>query len=38
LVGVEAVDNMLFGTQEFTLNYPNQANAKKNMDLRYTRE
>jgi protoporphyrinogen oxidase len=35
MIGVEAVDNMLFGTQEFTLNFPNRANATKNKDLVY---
>ena len=37
MIGVEAVDNMLFGTKEFTLNYPSLANegGKKNMAVRY---
>mmetsp|Transcript_1942 Transcript_1942/g.4694 ORF Transcript_1942/g.4694 Transcript_1942/m.4694 type:complete len:229 (+) Transcript_1942:164-850(+) len=36
MIGVEAVDNMLYGAQEFTLNYPNKANASKNQDVTYT--
>jgi len=38
IIGVEAVDNMLFGTKEFTLHHPSLANegGKKNMDLKYT--
>jgi len=38
ILGVEAVDNMLFGTKEFTLFHPSLANegGKKNMDLKYT--
>ena len=38
MIGVEAVDNMLFGTKEFTLFHPSLANerGKKNMDLKYT--
>ena len=37
MIGVEAVDNMLFGTKEFTLMHPSLANerGKKNMDLKY---
>jgi hypothetical protein len=35
MVGVEAVDNMLFGSVEFTLNYPDQTNAKMNEHLKY---
>jgi protoporphyrinogen oxidase len=35
LLGVEAVDNILFGSQEFLLNYCDRANATKNMDLKY---
>ncbi|CAD7963816.1 unnamed protein product [Amoebophrya sp. A25] len=34
--GVEAVDNMLFGVKEFTLEYPDKANAKKNTELEYS--
>ena len=36
IIGVEAVDNMLFGTKEFTLNHPSLANegGKKNMTLK----
>lgn len=37
MVGVEAVDNILYGAQEFTLNYPNQANATKNKDLEFVK-
>jgi hypothetical protein len=38
LIGVEAVDNMLFGNKEFTLFYPSLTNegGKKNVDLEYT--
>ena len=38
MIGVEAVDNILFGTKEFTLFHPSLANegGKKNMDLKYT--
>mmetsp|Transcript_11900 Transcript_11900/g.14380 ORF Transcript_11900/g.14380 Transcript_11900/m.14380 type:complete len:502 (+) Transcript_11900:57-1562(+) len=37
MIGVEAVDNVLFGTKEFTLNHPSLANegGKKNMDVKY---
>ena len=37
MLGVEAVDNILFGTKEFTLNYPGLANERgaKNMDVRF---
>ncbi|KAK3239871.1 hypothetical protein CYMTET_50232 [Cymbomonas tetramitiformis] len=35
MLGVEAVDNMLFGSMEITLNQPNIVNAKKNIDLLY---
>lgn len=37
MIGVEAVDNMLFGTKELTLEYPNIVNPKKNMELLYYR-
>lgn len=36
MLGVEAVDNMLFGTAEVTLNHPNLVNAAKNTELLYT--
>lgn len=35
MLGVEAVDNMLFGTKELTLHYPDIVNAKKNTELVY---
>jgi hypothetical protein len=37
MIGVEAVDNMLFGTKEFTLFYPSLANegGAKNTDLKF---
>lgn len=37
MLGVEAVDNMLFGTKEFTLMHPSLTNegGAKNMDLKY---
>lgn len=34
--GVEAVDNMLFGTVEMTLEFPNIVNNRRNTELRYT--
>ena len=38
MIGVEAVDSMLFGTKEFTLQHPSLANegGKKNTTLKYT--
>jgi hypothetical protein len=36
MLGVEAADNMLFGTAEVTLHHPNAVNASKNTELRYT--
>ena len=33
--GVEAVDNILFGSPEMTVNYPNIVNGKRNEDLIY---
>lgn len=35
--GVECVDNMLFGTKEFTMVYPNLTNegGSKNTDLNF---
>jgi protoporphyrinogen oxidase len=35
MLGVEAVDNILHGTTEMTLNHPNSVNAQKNMDMRF---
>lgn len=35
MLGVEAVDNILFGSAEMTLNHPNVVNATKNTELRY---
>lgn len=35
MLGVEAVDNMLFGTTELTLNHPNIVNSKKNAMPQY---
>jgi len=34
--GVEAVDNMLFGVKEFTLEFPDKANQKKNTELQFS--
>ncbi|KAF4663335.1 hypothetical protein FOL47_005808 [Perkinsus chesapeaki] len=36
MVGVEAVDNILFGSEEFTLNHPSMANSRRNTSLKYT--
>lgn len=36
MLGVEAVDNIVFGTQELTLEFPNIVNPRKNRELRYT--
>jgi len=36
MLGVECVDNILFGAKELTLNHPNIVNAKKNTELRYS--
>lgn len=33
MLGVEAVDNILFGSKEITLNFPDIVNAKKNFEL-----
>lgn len=38
MLGVEAVDNILFGTMESTLHHPNIVNKQKNMQLKYTSE
>ena len=35
MLGVEAVDNILFGCHEVTLDHPNIVNQKKNTQLRY---
>ncbi len=35
MLGVEAVDNILYGSKEMTLNYPDIVNAKKNTELLY---
>lgn len=35
MLGVEAVDNVLFGSKELTLSYPDIVNAKKNTELMY---
>jgi len=35
MLGVEAVDNILHGSKEFTFQYPNQTNAKKNNELHF---
>lgn len=39
MIGVEAVDNILFGTKEFTLHHPSLANegGKKNFALKYAK-
>jgi hypothetical protein len=37
MLGVEAADNILFGTPELTLRHPNIVNAKRNEELRYKR-
>lgn len=38
MLGVEAADNILFGTKELTLHYPDIVNAKKNTELLYTKK
>ncbi|KAL4428432.1 hypothetical protein ABPG75_002521 [Micractinium tetrahymenae] len=38
MLGVECVDNILFGTQELTLEHPNIVNPRKNLEMKYTRE
>lgn len=35
MLGVEAADNILFGTTEMTLNYPNLVNSQKNEEPHY---
>ena len=39
MIGVEAVDNILFGTKEFTLHYPSLTNegGAKNMDVLFAK-
>jgi hypothetical protein len=34
MLGVECVDNILFGSQELTLEFPNIVNPRKNMELK----
>jgi len=36
MLGVEAVDNILLGTKELTLNHPGVVNPTKNMELSYS--
>lgn len=36
MLGVEAADNILFGTKELTLNHPDIVNASKNPQPCYT--
>ena len=38
MIGVEAVDNMLFGAKEFTLHHPALTNegGKKNREIQFT--
>ncbi|KAF6252642.1 hypothetical protein COO60DRAFT_504963 [Scenedesmus sp. NREL 46B-D3] len=36
MLGVEAVDNILFGTKELSLAHPDIVNAQKNTSMRYT--
>jgi len=38
MLGVEAVDNMLYGAPESTLHHPNMVNTRKNAELHYTKE
>eukprot|EP00798_Chlamydomonas_sp_ICE-L_P018103 gene18103-24534_t len=38
MLGVEAADNILFGTKELTLAHPDIVNAKKNTELVYTKK
>jgi len=38
MLGVECVDNILFGSQELTLEFPNVVNPRKNTELLYTKE
>ena len=36
MLGVEAADNILFGTKELTLHHPNVVNPTKNTELLYS--
>lgn len=36
MLGVEAVDSMVFGAKEFTLFYPGQTNGQKNKDMHFS--
>jgi hypothetical protein len=36
MLGVEAVDNILFGTKELTLAHPDIVNAQKNTSMQYS--
>ena len=38
MLGVEAADNVLFGSKELTLHYPDIVNAKKNNELLYAKK
>jgi hypothetical protein len=38
MLGVECVDNILFGAKELTLHHPDIVNQKKNTDLLYTKQ
>ena len=38
MLGVEAADNVLYGTKELTLHYPDIVNAKKNNELLYAKK
>jgi len=35
MLGVEAIDNILYGSKEFSLLYPDQTNRAKNKELHY---
>ena len=36
MLGVEAADNMLYGSKELTLTHPNIVNSKKNTEMLYS--
>ncbi len=38
MLGVECVDNILYGTKELTLAFPDIVNAKKNGELLYKKK
>lgn len=38
MLGVEAADNVLYGTKELTLTFPDIVNAKKNGELLYKKK